>query len=164
MAETATSRNTSSGTQRIITVRSRNRSFHCQVELNSARKSGAETATLSVRYIVWGITRPRLLRPIRDPSVAMNGGRSSFVMSSAWDMPTSRAAESVTAAAISRTPAPTPLLDITPVGDNWRSTIVNTMLLKAMTDPTDRSIPPLMITIVMPIAKIPSIVVSVVRS
>ncbi|GMA84843.1 hypothetical protein GCM10025868_00930 [Angustibacter aerolatus] len=83
-------------------------------------------------------TRPRT--PVSPASVTMNGGSRSHEMTTPCTRPTSAAA-----------PSPAPIAAQEP----YRAADAERMTASAYVDPTDRSMPPLMITNVMPAAMMP---------
>ncbi len=91
----------------------------------------------------------------------MKGGRLSPVINAACSRPINNDTARVVIVASTSTAGLTPARDNSAAGTAFLITTVKMMLLNAMTVPTDRSIPPLRMTIVVPIAKIPSMVVSV---
>ena len=165
MAEIATSTNTSSGTQRISTVRSTNPRFNSQVELNSAAEIGGSDGNLV--GAIHRLGNHPAQAPQADQGAKRGDERRQVELRDERrvghaDHQSRREGDGRRDQENSG-PHPAPGHYARGRGTGGARS-GKMMLLKAMTDPTDRSIPPLMITIVMPIAKIPSIVVSVVRS
>jgi len=106
-----------------------------------------------------GPSNSRVPKTSTVASVATNGGRRTTVMSQAWKLPISRPTTSVPRIARAITQPAISRDSRTSSGANSAMSIAQTEPLKAITEPLDKSMPPEMITMADPSAKIPSMAV-----